>query len=131
MRQLVKIQRLFAVLFLGFLAMPAAATTYYVDVNSANPTAPYADWSTAATNIQDAVNGAMAGDTVLVTNGFYQYGTGTFDGTNCVYVASAMTVQSVNGPAVTAIVGYQMPGHTNGVNAIRCVFLSSGATLSG
>lgn len=64
---------IFAVFF-GVFAMNATATTYYVNVNSANPTPPYTSWSTAATNIQSAINSAGAGSLVLVTNGLYNLG---------------------------------------------------------
>ena len=36
------------VLFWTIFAMHAPATVFYVDVNSTNPTPPYASWDTAA-----------------------------------------------------------------------------------
>ena len=110
------------------LAIPGPAATLYVSLNSTNPVPPYADWSTAATNIQDAVDVANPGDTVLVTNGIYQTG-GSVNGvqTNRINVTTPVTVQSVNGPALTIIEGYQ----SNNRAAIRCAFLANGATLSG
>ena len=52
----------------------ALADVHYVDVNSTNATPPYTSWSTAATNIQDAVDAAVAGDEIVVTNGIYATG---------------------------------------------------------
>jgi hypothetical protein len=115
-------------------SVKAWATTYYVAVNSPNPVSPYTSWATAATNIQDAVDVSANGDMVLVTNGIYQTGGRMVlnaPPTNRVAVTKIITLMSVNGPAVTAIRGYQMPGTTNGADAIRCIFLTNGATLAG
>jgi hypothetical protein len=133
MRPFLKIPPLaFGLFFCGFLAFNGRATTYYVNQNNPNPVLPFTTWATAATNIQNAASKANGGDTILVTNGIYQYGGLSLDGLNRVYVENNnVTVQSVNGPAVTTIVGYQLPGTTNGANAVRCVYLSSGSTLSG
>jgi len=102
-----------------------AAAVLYVDVNSANPTPPYTNWASAATNIQDAVNLASTGDQILVTNGIYQYGGAFYSGSNRVYIAKAIIVQSVNGPAATIIEGEQGPP------TVRCVCLVSGSMLQG
>lgn len=43
--------RLFAAALLLFSSGSAPAATHYVDMNSPNATPPYANWTTAATNI--------------------------------------------------------------------------------
>ena len=107
----------------------SSGAVHYVNINGTNPTPPYTGWSTAATNIQDAVNVASNGDLILVTNGIYQTGgqfvSGIYGGdstTNRLAITMPVTVQSVNGSAVTLI---------DGGNVLRCAYLTSGAVLTG
>ena len=101
--------------------------------------APYATWATAATNIQDAVDAAKAGDTVLVTNGVYVTGAReAFDtytnplGLSRVVITNAIRLLSASGSLVTTIRGLQLGNEVGTVtNGIRCVFLGSNAVLSG
>lgn len=119
-------------LFLWHLLIwPAAAATYYVDVNSTNPSPPYASLAAAATSIQAAVDAATNGDLVLVNDGDYNSGwrltpnaasAGFYFDTNRVVITNRITVQSLNGPSAASIDG----GGTN-----RCVGLGAGAVLSG
>ena len=100
-----------------------APAVLYVDLNCTDPTPPYTNWTSAATNIQDAIDAAIPGDQILVTNGVYQEGGDIVSGTmNRVAVNRAITVQSVNGPAVTAI---------DGGGVMRCVYLTNGTALFG
>lgn len=120
----------FVAIFFGFVTLRTAAATFYVDANGTNPELPYANWSTAATNIQNALSLTASNDLVLVTNGIYQYGSTLFnDPTNQVtqhvpcriLVPSGVTVSSVNGPSVTIILG----------NQICCACLAGNSVLSG
>jgi hypothetical protein len=105
-------------------ANSALATVHYVSLESTNPSPPYATWATAATNIQDAVDAAVADEEIVVTNGRYATGGGRVYGyaTNCVAVDKPLTVRSVNGPEATII---------DGLGAMRCAYLSNDAVLVG
>jgi hypothetical protein len=126
-------RRIFNLLVMVVLSViRASATTHYVDPNNPAPTSPYTTWSSAATTIQDAIDAANPADVILVTNGVYQTGAREVFGTsNRVAVTIPVTVRSMNGPAVTQIVGYKVPGTTNGPAAVRCAFLTNGAVLAG
>src|SRR5213593_1305846 len=86
----------------------AQAATHYVDVNSTNATPPYTNWATAATNIQDAVDAAVTGDEIVVTNGIYPI-PAISCGFGCSYsllnVYKPVSLQSVSGPQFTTILG--------------------------
>src|SRR5438105_3461581 len=110
-----------------------SAATLYVSQESLLPVAPYADWATAASTIQQAIEWATGGDEIVVTNGVYGTGGKALYGklTNRVAITKTLTVRSVNGPAVTIIEGHQVPGTTNGASAVRCAYLINGAMLAG
>jgi hypothetical protein len=114
----------------------ATQTIFYVAVDGTNPAAPYSNWATAASDIQSALDVALLpGQSVLVSNGVYQIGGKLHTGsttTNRVAVERAMRVASVNGPAVTTILGQRATsGGGIGPGAVRCVYLASGAVLDG
>lgn len=58
---------------------------------------PFTSWADAATNIEDAADAAYAGGMVLVTNGIYNE--------DNIVITKPLTVQSVNGAAVTTVQG--------------------------
>ncbi len=119
---------LWAAALLAFFNIHAPAATLFVSLASTNLVPPYADWSTAATNIQDAIDAANNGDLILVTNGVYATGGRVIYGnsTNRVAVDKPVTVQSVNGPLNTMIQGYSFRS-----SSIRCVYLTNGASCIG
>jgi hypothetical protein len=126
------------VVCLTLFVFPAPASVLYVDLNSTSPAPPYADLTTAAVSIQDAVDAATNGDLILVNDGIYQDGFRTTAGasngsgvespldkinvTNRVVLNKPVTVQSLHGPSAVLI---------QGSGIYRCVYLTNGATLSG
>jgi len=115
---------------IGFYQSPIfdAGTTYYVSKTGGHNW-PFASWSDAATNIQDAVDAAGSGDTVLVTNGTYNTGAfGRVGDTPCrIFIDKSITVRSVNGSGSTTIEGKGPCG----ANAIRCAYVGTDAALVG
>ena len=108
----------------------SAKTDRFVWTNSPDPRAPFTNWTTAARTIQEAVEVCANGDTVVVTDGIYSVGSAIAPGLtlpNRICLTNDVVVRSVNGPAATVILGRGPPG----VGAIRCAFLTNGATLSG
>jgi hypothetical protein len=111
---------------------------HFVAQAGTNPIAPFLTWDTAATNIQDALDAAYINGTVVVSNGTYSSGgrpiKSIYNGlslSNRVAVLKPITLRSVNGPSVTTIQGYQVPGTTNGNSAMRCVYLTNNTTITG
>ncbi len=117
-----------SIILVCFATMVSGIERYVSPVGT--HTAPFTTWETAATNIQAAVDAAVSGDVVWVTNGIYATGGKVMSSglTNRVALDKALTVTSVNGPKVTTIQG---AGATNGPNAVRCAWLTNQAVLQG
>jgi len=129
---------LLSALYLG--CVHAGAIDHFVSLTGGH-IPPFTNWANAATNIQAAIDAASAGDIVWVTNGIYNSGGKVKSGdlTNRVALDKALTVQSVNGPAATFIQGQWDPAIPTGFGsfrgpgpaAVRCAWLTNGATLKG
>jgi hypothetical protein len=93
----------------------------YVSLSGTNDAVnKYNTWTGAATNIQWAVNAAIAGDTIWVSNGTYYL-------TNRVAITSDITLKSFSGSYTNTIINANGP-----IVTTRCVALqSSGAILDG
>jgi hypothetical protein len=76
------------------IAFQSSAATHYVSQTSPNPTSPYSTPDTAAHTIQEAVDVAIDGDTVLVQPGDYGL-------TNQVTVTNGILLQGANGASQT------------------------------
>ena len=118
-----------AILMFPWICQCAFGTDHFVSPFGGN-VPPFTDWSSAATNIQDAIDAASVSDVVWVTNGVYAAGGKVMAGdlTNRVVLDKALTVQSVNGPLVTTIQGPVVPP---GSQAVRGAWLTNGAVLQG
>src|SRR5262249_32546522 len=115
----------------GSLTVHVTGQPLYVSLSSTNALAPYGSWATAASNIQQAVDIALPGATIIVSNGVYARGSHTMGGVlhTRVVVAKPIIVRSLSGPQFTFIQGVQVPGTTNGDLAVRCIYLTNGAQL--
>ncbi len=112
----------------NLLVVCANAATYYVDDSRLDDTGVATNWATAKKSIQAAVDSALDGDTVLVTNGTYSMGTTVTPGyslKNRVVITNNIIICSVNGPAVTIIEGSGTAFYGTD-SAIRCVYMSKG-----
>jgi hypothetical protein len=104
--------------------------TNYVAAGGSH-TPPFTSWSSAATNIQSAINAnPVAGGVVLVTNGLYDTGDTIVFGQarNRIAITNPVIVRSVNGPATTTIRGQQEFGP---IEPVRCAWVGSMARLEG
>ncbi|MCK5851812.1 hypothetical protein KAH27_02175 [bacterium] len=105
-----------------------SAFTNYAAVNSAMPVPPYSSWSTAAANIQDAIDVCPAGGIVLVSNGLYSSGGEIAAGSsNRIAIMKPITVMSIAGAENTIITGVKILGY----KAVRCAYVGEGACLIG
>ena len=101
--------------------VPGAAERHYVSPAGGH-VAPFTTWADAATNIQAAVDAAVAGETVVVTNGVYSGFGSIWFGTNVAFVTKPITIESVNGPDMTIV---------DGQNNYRCLYITNGVVVRG
>ena len=109
------------------LQVSIVTSVRFVNVSNTAPSSPFSNWATAATNIQDAIDVANDNDTIWVSNGVYAAGSRMTTGAvglvaTRVAITKPVTVQSVNGPAVTII---------DGGASMRGVYMVSNAVLGG
>jgi hypothetical protein len=117
-------------LLLTWLVQPLSAAIRYVNVANPSPKSPYTNWAEAALTIQAAVDAAVSGDEILVTNGVYASGArrGSDGVTNRVSMKSGVALRSVNGPHETTIVGLKA---ATAASSIRGVYLPASSSIAG
>jgi hypothetical protein len=116
---------LFAVGLFWAGALGVRAVDHYVvppGTLGVTPTANYTTWSTAATNIQLAVNVASNAETVWLSNGYYRV-------TNQIAVTNRTTVRGFNGATNTIVYG-AFPAYTTRVFYVTSTGVLYGLTIS-
>ncbi|MFA7158618.1 MAG: right-handed parallel beta-helix repeat-containing protein [Kiritimatiellia bacterium] len=105
------------------------ADTHYAAQNGQAPGGSFNTWETAASNIQDAVNAAAAGDTVMVGAGRYTLPPNptNYGGTNVVFAGKPLILRSSNGSPESVIIDGE--GKYRGI-AIYAPFVLAGFTIS-
>jgi len=96
------------------LARLGHADTHYVSL-AGQHIPPFADWSSAATNIQPAIDVAVDGDTVMVSNGTYYL-------SSQVVLMKPVTLKSLGGASATVL---------DGMASRRCVQMATNGVLDG
>ncbi len=101
---------------------------HYAKAENPNAAYPYHTWACAAATIQDAVDAAVDGDHVLVTNGTYSCGKAwaLSDWYSLVVITNDIVVRSVGGPEVTVIHGSETGGGQSETGGVRCVLMCDG-----
>jgi uncharacterized repeat protein (TIGR02543 family) len=89
-----KIKLIFSLIILS--AVSAFSTEYFVDASRLDDSGTATNWATAKQSIQSAVDLAVDGDTVWVTNGVYNVA-------SQIAIQNDITLQSMNGPEVTVV----------------------------
>ena len=102
-------------------AVGHAGATLYVAPNGSH-TYPFATWAAAATNIQLAVDAALDGDTLIVSNGVYRGYGAQLSGSNVVAINKLITMTSLAGAGATII---------DGDGALRCLYVRDGVLVRG
>ena len=117
-------KRLLFLFSYALLAGTVWGQTVYVS-SAGSHTPPFDTWGKAATNIQQAVDAAGSGDTVLLADGTFSIGAE-------ISLTKAITVTSLNGPDATRITKtatYMRLFNINHASALLCnITVTNGAT---